>query len=588
MAKGSASQGSRAFMQRWLEPTVQSKASFEDDGLMRYGVVENMVPLGTLPKPKKGNETTSNVRKIILKTSGSKDANSAVDVTPRSPVAVSPPPPEAPPTPPRRKSLALKHSDDEDYDPKEGTRRRQSGRASLSRKPRRTSGARRSSIIVSKAVTPKEVPYEAPEEAPKEVVEVVEVVEVGEVVEVEPEDKEFTDRVIESAVDEALKHYRYPTAWALRILYDEKSGDPKFVSMIEQVFNQTADAATMRKFSDMIEEKKREGKKDNQGCYYFVPPSTNNRFTPHKPKAAPYGNLLHTAEILEDFEARPAKKIKSSHTRETPGKMASAGGINGEMRTPSRRRARRDSASSDSSLSSAMSLSSPEASVSVGIGVGMGVGVDVESLNPTFRGGTTGHGSESKDAPKSRPIKTRGKSLASKQGKSSPSRSISPTLPIPSHSPSIHVDAGMPGKISNAPLFPNLSSKGSKATKTAGKAHLLDEDDDDSLWDRRREAQKVTNSINVLESSVRGGDEDEDATPTRKARRTRYSHVSALSTRATRSASKRPHDDSESVVSPIPWSQQGDGSSTVGSRAVTPTTLRPPKKQRTGLRIKSS
>src|SRR6478736_5345696 len=64
-ASKGATEGSRAFMQRWLEPTVQSKASFEDDGLVRYGVVENMAPLGSLPKPKKtGPETNSGVKRI--------------------------------------------------------------------------------------------------------------------------------------------------------------------------------------------------------------------------------------------------------------------------------------------------------------------------------------------------------------------------------------------------------------------------------------------------------------------------------------------------------------------------------------------
>lgn len=563
MAKGSGTDGSRAFMKRWLEPSVQSKASFEDDGLMRYGVVENMAPLGSLPKPKKtGTEmTVQPIRRIILKPSSAHVANSAPAAPPKSPPAEpepepSPPPPAAPLTPPRRRSLAVKDADDEDYDPKEGSRRRQSGRTSLARKARRSSGARRSSITVSKAVTPKELPEE------------------------EPEDKEFIDRVVEMAVDEAIDHYRYPTAWALRTLYDEKCGDAKFVSMIEQVFRQTADAATMRKFSKMIEVKKREGKKDNQGCYYFIPPSTNNRFTPHKPKTAPYSRLLHPSS--EHSEARPAKKAKTSHARETPGKMASTGGINGEARTPSRKRGRRGSASSDSSLSSAMSLSSPEASVSVD----MGVGVDVESQSPTFRGGTTGHGPESKDAPKSRPINTRGKSLASKQARSSPSESNSPTQPISSIKQSIHVNAGMPGKVATTPLFPNLSGKNSKAAKSADKTRMPD--DDDSFWDRRRDAQKVTNSINVLESSVRGRDENEEATPSRKTRRTRHSVATAITTRATRSASKRPHDDAESIVSPIAWSVPGDNSSNVGSRAATPTTLRPAKKPRTGLRIKSS
>lgn len=105
-------------------------------------------------------------------------------------------------------------------------------------------------------------------------------------------DKEFADKVVEAAVDEALRHYRYPTAWALRLLYDENSSDPSFVSMIEDIFQQRADIDTIKEFNRLVCDKKKDGKKDNKGCYYFVPPSTGSRFTPHKPKAAPYGDLI--------------------------------------------------------------------------------------------------------------------------------------------------------------------------------------------------------------------------------------------------------------------------------------------------------
>ncbi|KID64766.1 Essential subunit of the histone deacetylase Rpd3S complex, partial [Metarhizium hybridum] len=33
-------------------------------------------------------------------------------------------------------------------------------------------------------------------------------------------------------------------------------------------------------FYKQIEERKRQGKKDNRGCYFFMPPATNSRFTP--------------------------------------------------------------------------------------------------------------------------------------------------------------------------------------------------------------------------------------------------------------------------------------------------------------------
>jgi hypothetical protein len=742
-ASKGATEGSRAFMQRWLEPTVQSKASFEDDGLVRYGVVENMAPLGSLPKPKKtGSETTSGVKRIILRPSGASAAKNAAQVASSDPVMdvdvgadaeaeveahieitaraadSSPPLMALPPTPPRRVSIVLKDAaaaaddeNDEDYDPSR-PKRRQSGRASLGRRARRSSAGRRSSIVTkpttkeAKEVNERKEPeteikadtttpeivskeVEAPEEAveEKEVEETVPAEATIHAAEpVEPEDKEFTDKVVEAAVEEALKHYRYPTAWALRTLYDEKSGDPGFIAMLEDIFNQTADEATMRKFSKQMEKKKREGKKDNQGCYYFIPPTTNSRFTPHKPKAAPYGKLLlhnqveevvevadleteeesdeHFADEEEEAEEeeeeennhqlpeRAAKRAKTSHSRtyssshpslvpaqthshshsasNSPRKMAS----DNPPQTPSRKRNRRDSASSDSSLSSALSLSSPEAIMG--------------SPSPVRRGGTGRAGPlgpDSSDTPKPRPINGRRKSVASKASASagtktnkstttktkpktkstststSASTKQQPSSPVPTNftsdiniitnnrthnhnqnnadapasaTISVSADASMPGRVSAAQIFPNLPTKSKTAKNKAASVPADDAaivpDTDDSFWDRRRDAQKFANSVTAHESSVRGGDEDEDpfTTPAKSTRKTRQSiAASATTTRSTRSASKRPHDEVDSAVSPVAWSFQREDSSAGGSRAATPT-LRPPKKPRTGLRVKSS
>jgi hypothetical protein len=712
-------------MQRWLEPSVQSKASFEDDGLVRYGVVENMAPLGSLPKPKKtGPETTSGVKRIILRPSGASAAKNVAlvvasdpvvdvdvdaDVEAETDVAItasaansSPPPVTLPPTPPRRVSIVLRDAaaaaddeNDEDYDPSR-PKRRQSGRVSLGKRTRRSSAGHRSSIVTKptakgtkerrgsekgiKAATPaakteiinvvKDSEEEEDEEVEADAIKAEATIHAAEPV--EPEDKEFADKVIEAAVDEALKHYRYPTAWALRTLYDEKSSDPKFVAMIEDVFTQSADEATMRRFTKQIEKKKREGKKDNQGCYYFIPPTTNSRFTPHKPKAAPYGKLLlhnqveevvEVADIETDIEpeeqfvdeeeekeesnqqlpARAAKRAKTSHsrthssshssqtqaqaqaqpTRNTPRKMSS----DNPPQTPSRKRNRRDSASSDSSLSSALSLSSPEAMMG--------------SPSPVRRGGTGRPGPpgpDSSDAPKPRPITTRRKSIASKTStttsnkskpktkagtktnKSTKQQPSSPTIPtsntnththththintsnhINADAPasatiSVSADASMPGRVSAAQIFPNLPTKSKTAKNKASSAPADDarasHDNDEAFWDRRRDAQKFANSVMAQESSVRGGEIDEElfTTPAKSTRKTRQSAAaSTATTRSTRSASKRPHDEADAIVSPVAWSFQRDerDSSAGGSRAATPT-LRPPKKPRTGLRVKSS
>lgn len=42
---------SRAFMEAWIEPERAKLASFQEDGLVRQGVLETMEPLGTRPKP---------------------------------------------------------------------------------------------------------------------------------------------------------------------------------------------------------------------------------------------------------------------------------------------------------------------------------------------------------------------------------------------------------------------------------------------------------------------------------------------------------------------------------------------------------
>lgn len=738
-SKGPANEGSRAFMARWLEPSVQAKPSFEEAGLMRYGVLETMAPLGAMPKPKKpaGETGGTVVRKIILRPSGSAaNASSSATITAaaaaaaaapattaaqddpkpdsqraqqQSPPTSPPPPPVSPvqvaPAPSRRKSLptakVVEAEDDDDYDPKgEKARRRRSKRVSM---PARK--ARRGSVIMAKTETPvRSTPKKRPAR-------------------VDPEDRAFTDKVVEAAVDEALKHYRYPTAWALRTLYDERCDEAEFVAMVEDVFKQTADAETMQEFSRLLEEKKREGKRDNQGCYYFVPPTTNSRFTPHKPKPAPYAGLLRNggdddsaaAETTPGAgeataaatpgagERRAAKKAKFSHTSAdavtgtasatapatTPRKAGSASKVGAvvNVRTPrssrSKRHARRESGSSISSLSSAMSLSSPEigaasvrgamaatatartkikiprsttASAATGpraasgqqrrTGRHRGRGndgdedgngniattngdddYDVIQNSPSLKlrrgaaGGVAGAattpgpaGPQSHhhaDAPKSQPITTRGKTLASSKqhAVSNASESNSPTLP-PHHrssgrtrshrTPAVDDASTMPGRLTTSyasELFPNLpvkaASSSTKAAQNPAKDPMHGAEDDDPFWDRRRDARRVTNGYAAQESAVRGSQEEAAvATPVRTTRKTRQSLAAAAappSTRATRSASKRPAEDVvERTDSPAAFSWQGDGGSVLGSRAATPTTLRPAKKQRTGLRVKSS
>ncbi|GKT46676.1 uncharacterized protein ColSpa_06857 [Colletotrichum spaethianum] len=610
-----SSEASRTFMQKWLEPTVQSKPSFEEAGLVRYGVTENMAPLGTLPKApatkKQGQDGAGPVRKIILKSSS---ANSAAAAASAPAVKRSETPPPSLPSPPAavqkqtRKSLPARGAEDdeedEDYTPKvaagKGLGRRAS--ASHSRKSLSRSSVGRCASSSVHQMAPSSDAVEPSEST--------------------PENKEIVERAVEVAVEEALRHYRYPTAWALRTLYDENSSNPAFLSMLEDVYHQTADEDTLDEFSRLIEDKKREGKKDNQACYYFVPPSTNARFTPHKPKPAPYGKLLSLdLAKSDDQEVTPTKK--PGQRRKAPESPVDDVDMDDESTllaaettmaaaTPSRRRARRDSASSDSSLSElSASPSLPPDSPSPSsppVPAGFQQGNSHSRRHSattaaTAAGADTDTTSTSAPPPINlQPMKRRGRSLATKTSVSDASNPNSPTLP-----PNVSQAAGasnMPGRLSS-PIFPNLSTTAAPS-KPAGKKNANKDKvprvlpSDDATTARRRNARDSTISQTPQpESHIRGSDmrsradsvaASSPAVNLRKSTRTPAPNptlILSLSTRTTRSA-KRTHDEIDNTSSPTAPSFFEDVTPTASSRAATPTNLRPTKKQRTGLRIKTS
>ncbi|KAF6807305.1 PHD-finger domain-containing protein [Colletotrichum sojae] len=619
-----ASETPKTFLQKWLEPAVQSKPSFEEAGLMRYGVTENMAPLGTLPKPattkKPGQEGTPVVRKIILKSS---TANSAVAAAKASAAKRSESPPPPLPSPPvaapklGRKSLAARGLDDDDedadYTPKAAAGKN-SGRVSLTRKSlSRPSAGRRASASSQQAPVPSSDAVQPVEVTPTPTRDAT------------PENKEAVDRVVEVAVEEALRHYRYPTAWALRTLYDENSSNPVFISMFEDVYNQTADADTLDEFSRLVEEKKKEGKKDNQACYFFVPPSTNSRFTPHKPKAAPYGSLLSLDAKAEESpeQATPTKKKpKRRKAPESPVEMdrempdadtsVAIAVAAAAATTPSRKRTRRDSASSDSSLSelSASPSLPPDSPSPSSPPVPAGFRGTSHSRRHSATTAATAAGADTETTTTSaappadpQPMKRRGRSLAAKSSVSDASNPNSPTLP-----PNASQAAGagnMPGRLSS-PVFPNLSSTATittATTKATGKKNANKEKaartlpGDDATTTRRRNARESTISQTPQpESHIRGSDmrgragsanASSPMVHLRKSARTPAPNLSLnLGTRTTRSA-KRTHDEIE-ISSPIAPSFVEDTTPAASSRAATPTNLRPAKKQRTGLRTKSS
>ncbi|PKS09987.1 hypothetical protein jhhlp_004611 [Lomentospora prolificans] len=366
--KNTANEASRAFMRRWMEPAVQNKPSFEEVGLVRYGVLENMQPLGSLPKVEKaaggGSKKENNngvVRKIVLKPSGaasnagrkkSADATDDEEETahrstkshsskflsantlaspspfssrsPSPPISPSPSSPQpAPPSssstlPPPHTSatvhdknelalLGIKDIDDnndEDYEPRGGMKRKMG----LHRSPI----ARRSLTRASAHRAAAPVAVEEPSATTAVPASAENAVSDGGLA----KKRQAVDKAVDDAVQFALKYNRYTTAYALRTLYDEKSSNPQILVMFEDIFLQRADGDTLDQFASLMAERKQAGAKDNAAYLFFSPDAVGS---PENPIPTPYSDLLRfdptTASILFDEEEgmRAFKKQKTTY-----------------------------------------------------------------------------------------------------------------------------------------------------------------------------------------------------------------------------------------------------------------------------------
>ncbi|KAL7626833.1 hypothetical protein AAE478_003607 [Parahypoxylon ruwenzoriense] len=692
--RGLANEGQRSFMQRWLEPPVQNKPSFQEAGLVRAGVVENMAPLGTLPKAATHKRTLvingENLSipppvktRIVLKKPYT--GAPAVEATPRareqsqsqSHDEGGPEADAAPLSPLSQPLLPIQVPDDgedDDYVPQKskarpsshvnitpgtGTRRhsarRRSARASptpINSSPSHTAHttlphttthtttntttttttthtANTTHTIHATHTTPSPPRFRPPLSTLSR-----------------NPDKDLVDKVVESAVDEALGHYRYPTAWALRLLYDENSSDPHFVSMIEDIYYQRADADTLKEFNRLMCDKKKDGKRDNKGCYYFVPPSTAGRFTPHKPKPAPYGDLIKTdmdAGIREHFRDRygygdgdsdgdgdgdgdgvdgddgvdghVTKRVKldaeSSVNGSSPTKANGMGGHKSPAgksshksphkspyKSPRGRKTRSGSLSSSSSLSSVpddVPDDYEEYMDQVDDDLGVARPIAAEPNNAQIPASST------------QPISAQQKKPAAKKKNAAPKHPPPPSHHATRHHPASR-DSSMPAAVvaNGAPHQPHQHHQPKHQPSTTLKFPSKFGDLDDShllsqqKLSKKLETSSATKGV-IGDSFVRepllseDHDIDHDISsvlavpPPAAAEQNRSSRTPVLSSRAARAA-KRKHDDLDDSVSPTVLSFKADleASSARNSRAATPSNPRSNKKPRAGLRVKTS
>ncbi|KAH7038133.1 uncharacterized protein B0I36DRAFT_75884 [Microdochium trichocladiopsis] len=653
--RSSVTKEQRNFMRSWLEPPVQNKPSFQDAGLMRSGVLENMAPLGTLPKANALKKTTTSKTTRSSPSPADEDFTSAPAPTVRKTTfkvmpysqtvalatieASSATPSRSPSVPaldmevqqsrsqsplsrPSHLPLVIDDGADEDYVPKKTKKPRRStakklGKAASEETPgvaestaeptttTRRQSARHKTRRQSSPTPPQPATFRAPSSTRDR----------------EPEDKEMADKVVELAVEEALDFHRYPTAFAIRLLYDDYQNDPHFVAMIEDIAHQRADIETLQEFTRLVKEKKKDGARNGNAYDYFVPPSDGSRASPSKAQPAPYADLLtmdmgtiKDQESDQGSEEPPNKRPKLEPTEslvmngtgvgcsgaarplhDTPQKApaASAKGTPGSRKSP-RKKHRSDSLSSLSSLSS----------------------IDVDELDfSTFAANTAAASGEEEDleedgvdapgaaptpAVTRQPIKPSHKKPASKKKDAAgpkPARSSNTTQHPPSSSSS---DLSMPATVINDGAshqppgtlkFPSRYGDAGELKPYERKKLLTKAKNNEAL----KEAIEHSFTREPLAADLSYETLPAAQTPVARAQSIVESVRSAVRTPApgsrTTRAAKRSHDElDEQPSSPTSISIRPDLDPPSGrpSRAATPTNPRSGKRARGGLRVKTS
>ena len=229
----------KTFLDNWVEPSLPPPTpSFTDHphlSIERYGVLENMAPLGTMPSAKakklvKQQDAPARRSLMASKTDDSEASTSRDVVTPEPQINII-----------RKRSVSGRAADDEEWNPrtpsaqtavrKSATKVRQSGGG----------GDGPASVAVSQS------PHRSKEER----------------------DMFITDRAVQFAVEDAIMDYRWPTAYALRTMYNDHRINPRIRRLFMLIFTDQASEEEKTEFQCLMTYKKKEGAKDNRAQRYF-------------------------------------------------------------------------------------------------------------------------------------------------------------------------------------------------------------------------------------------------------------------------------------------------------------------------------
>jgi hypothetical protein len=282
----------KTFMQKWVEPQLPAPLpSFAEAGIERHGVVANMAPLGTRPSAKAvksaAKPDTMEGNGIRRAAQGKKPESSApsLSVTPNEVIATPEPIPEMA----RRRSTSTK-LDDSEYVPPSTPQRQTPARKSLPRSSVAPQSAGNRSegqgvfAMASNQNTP--ISQQSPSSNYTRPFNTYQERDSG-----WDYRRAQMNRIVEEAVQMAVDEGRYPTAYALRTLYDDDVHT--FGGLFEAMVFETASEAQRNEFYRIMRERKKAGRLGKNAQYYFLgdgsdrPPSYKVRQRVYQPPAPP-------------------------------------------------------------------------------------------------------------------------------------------------------------------------------------------------------------------------------------------------------------------------------------------------------------
>lgn len=272
-------------MDNWIEPPLRPPApSFTDYPhlrIERYGVLEGMEPLGTMPPAK--------VKKLVKQNENSRPSVNADD-SDASTVAGTPREMHTP-EPPINTIIRRSYSREGD---------------NAEWNPQPPANIRKSASKTPQARAPAARPSESPAAKREERL------------------LEQTDKAVQFAVEDAILNRRWPTAYALRTLYNEHKINPRIQRLFMLVFTGRANDDQKKEFRTMITWKKKAGAKNHTAQRYFD--ENDNIYAPHPflPPFAPRSSLTKDKAEATDRGAStstptsPHKQDTTTHASKKP------------------------------------------------------------------------------------------------------------------------------------------------------------------------------------------------------------------------------------------------------------------------------